>query len=427
VDTVRLQIVYETGQAAARLQELDRLSAALQANTNALTARTKGLSQVTQAGTGHLRGMALAGTKLAHVLGQGNISVTGLASAMGKLAGAGVAGALIVTIINVVNAFQEFKRIVDDISMSIDAMQNVARDARTDVQRLFGEIGAETPLEKAVKRTRDAVAQMRKEAERLKGAARGILLGQAAELEGTIPGMGRRAAGQRAREEGIRLREKFDITDKAKAGAKKIGGAFPLDAETERFNRALEEQGRLYAALGQGQVPALLAVLDELRKHMEELATIDGPAAAAELTQTAEAVNALTNKLQKMERAARLMEDGLFTMADALEDFIITGTFGFKQFLDNILRLLWRDLSGDLISGLLSGLGTGGGSGSISAPTALPAGPAPSVSTNVNFNIQAMDAQGVAQFMDRNAPLIADAVVKEADRSRSIRRRFWRG
>jgi ABC-type transporter Mla subunit MlaD len=47
--------------------------------------------------------------------------------------------------------------------------------------------------------------------------------------------------------------------------------------------------------------------------------------------------------------------------------------------------------------------------------------------SNVNFNISTNDAQGVATWAQQHGPTIAAEVVRQADRSRNIRRRFWRG
>src|SRR5258706_6821005 len=171
-DVVRLSIVYDTSQAAAGLGQL---------NTRANQfGRTLNLvNTATDVGGRRLRTVALAGTHLAAQLSAGNVSALSLAGSLGRLAGPTAAAGLILTIVNLVNAFQEFNKIVKDVALSIDKMQTSARDAHNDVRRLLGEAPPETKAEQAVKRLRDAAAAMRQEAQRLGGAAGALLEGQA--------------------------------------------------------------------------------------------------------------------------------------------------------------------------------------------------------------------------------------------------------
>src|SRR6185503_8355570 len=158
-DVVRLAIVYDTSQAAAQLADLNSKGAQL-------TGTTQKLSSAAAIGGSRLRGMALAGAKLGSALGAGDLSAKGLAATVGRLAGASAFGALAVTVINVINALEEFKRISKDVEDTIGSVATSARDAKADVARLLGEAPAESNAEKAIRRLRDAVAGMRKEATR---------------------------------------------------------------------------------------------------------------------------------------------------------------------------------------------------------------------------------------------------------------------
>src|SRR6266550_2374278 len=157
-DVVRLAIVYDTSQAAASVAALNtRLTALTTSATGAqvvfkksaerwasssdiLAAMATDAARATKATGGvatglaavapvatvsaaRLRSVALAGTHLAAQLSAGNVSALGLAGSLCRLAGPTAAAGLILTVVNLVNAFQEFNKIVKDISLSIDKMQ----------------------------------------------------------------------------------------------------------------------------------------------------------------------------------------------------------------------------------------------------------------------------------------------------------------
>lgn len=413
-DVIRLSIVYETSQVVAGA---NRASAALSQVGN-----------VSQKSSRHLRSMALAGTHLAHGMASGNLSVMGLARSMSHLAGAGVAGAVLVSIINVINAFHEFKRITEDVTNTIDAMQTAARDAKNDVARLLGEAPAESNAEKAIKRLRDAARQLRKEGERLGGPAGRLLAGQADELEAQIPGVGRRAAGQGGRE---RAKEAADAT--------------------RDYNKQLRDLSSVLGFLNAGPMEQLQAHAALLRKRFEDLVK-SGAATSEQLETMGLALQSADARLQKMkDRAAEAerkwdqmadtMGAGLDVMGNALEDFVMTGTFAFEQFINSLLQTMVRSgitaLIGDLMptkpktfqsGGIVPGMGpqlavVHGGEEII--PRHQRAGP--SLTTQVSFTVTALDAQGVSQFFQQHGAEIAGVVAKQADRSRQLRRKWARG
>lgn len=396
-DVVRLSIVYDTSQAAAGLGQL---------NTRATQfGRTLNLvNNATDVGGKRLRTVALAGTHLAAQLSAGNVSALSLAGSLGRLAGPTAAAGLILTIVNLVNAFQEFNKIVKDISNSIDAMQTSARDAHNDIRRLLGEAPPETKAEQAIKRLRDAAAAMRREADRLGGAAGKLLNQQADVLLGEIPGIGRRAR------RGEQIAGRRDFTE------------------------SLRESNTLLMMLKRTPLQQMTETMGIYQKRLEFLIKTHQEA-GAEAKQLALLLQIGAEKMRQMERSAALLKGGLETIQSAIEDFVISGTFAFTQFLDNILRLLYRDFSDELIHGILKSAAGTVGTGSVSAGGAVPgpgpinqSGISPSIQGgDVNFNIQTMDARGVADFIQTHGATIAAEVTRQAGRSTGMRRMLRHG
>lgn len=133
---------------------------------------------------------------------------------------------------------------------------------------------------------------------------------------------------------------------------------------------------------------------------------------------------------REVTRAEVLFTRGLFTMADAIEEFVVTGTFAFTDFLDNILRLLYRDFTGNLVSNITGSLFPGtntGPSGGGGGGKDLGGLEKNNVTSNVTFAIQTMDAQGVAQWVNQNGAQIAAEITRQATRSSAMRRKLTRG
>jgi Lambda phage tail tape-measure protein (Tape_meas_lam_C) len=395
-DVVRLSIVYDTSQAAAQLTALNQRGSQLTNTTNKL-------GNAAVVGGSRLRGMALAGTKLAASLSAGDISAKSLVGAVGRLAGPTGFAALVVSILSVVGAIEEYQRIVKDVEDTIGAMGAASKDAADDVRRLLGETPQESNAEKAVKRLRDAIAQIRKEAARLGGPAGVELEKQARGLEQQIPSVAGRARAQAAREVAKSLAD---------------------------YNRQLVRQNQLLNLLNAGPLEQLEATLALSTKRLEHLVDA-GRGATVEAELLAASIQIGTKRLADMRRAAGLMTSGLTMLADTIEQFVIDGTASFTEFLNNILRLLYRDAADSLISGIVNSYVKKQAGGSIGGGTDVtgdvPAAPLGSVTSNVTFQINTIDAQGVAAFIEGNGAQIAATVAGYADRSRAIRRKMSRG
>jgi hypothetical protein len=450
-DVVRLSVVYDTSQAAANLAKLDTQLAAVhkratsstvvfaRANdrwatsseimaamakdagkasvaTGVMTARAfsleRAMGKVNVASTvtvSRLRGIALGGARLAQGLAAGDLSARGLANSIGRIAGPGVAGAAAVGIATLVTALEDFHRVGKDVELTIDSMQNAARDAQRDVARLLGEAPAESPAERAIKRLRDVVRQMRQDAARLHsvfgGGAGRVLAEQADVLEAQIPGVGARA------KEGERLARVKFLTD-----------------ATKDHSKALKDADTIMRLLNAGPLEQMSTNMGILQKRLEFLIK-EGQGAGAEAQNLAIQLGVGAAAMRKMERASALLDSGLSTIADAIGDFVFDATDSWETLLNNLLRMLYRDFTGELIGNLVTaaqgtvktgtvtgGQPTGGTPGTIS----------PSVQTNVNFSVTTPDAAATAQWLERNAPTIATIVANQAGRSRTIRRRLLR-
>lgn len=445
MDLVRLAIVYDTAQAAARvtdlnsrLQKLGATGARTQvvfkgagerwATTGEImasmattakkageslaspTARAFSLSEamgrvntVTTVSSARLRNVALAGLRLSAGLASGHLSAMSLASAMSRLAGAAVVGAVAISVVNVVNALKEFKRISEDVSNTIDAMQSSARDARADVARLLGEAPAESPAERAIRRLRDAAAQMRREAARVGGPAGKLLSDQAAALEAEVHGIGQRAANQKARE---------------------------ANKPFQEYLRNMERQDAILTLLGAGPLERLNVALDIQRKEMIRLVEEGYAPNSQRVRELAETIAIGTQRMAEMQRQANLMRGVLSTAADTLEQFVIEGTAAFSDFLNNILRLLYRDAVSDIIGSVLPKIAPGGGDptgGATEVMGDIGGGVTGQVVTQVTFNVQTPDAQSTAQWLERNGDRIAGIVAGRAARSRALRGKLTRG
>ena len=392
-DVVRLSIVYDTGQAAAQLAALNTKGAQLDITTNRVS------QAAGNAGT-KLRGMAVAGSHLANALATGNLSARTLAASVAHLAGPAAFAGLAVTVLSVIEAFKEYNKIVRDVEDTIDSMQNRARDARADVARLLGEQPQESNAEKAVRRLRDAVRDMRKEATRLGGAAGEEINRQADILELQVKGVGKRAHAQ-------------DLRDAANA--------------EQAYNRQLGRTDEILVALNAGPMERLQAHLALQRKRYEELIEKGLSPASEKARQMADEINFGAAALANMKRKAALFEDALFTMSDAVEEFVLTGTVAFTDFLNNILRLLYRDAASQLIGGLVSQASGFGGKGTVEPGKPTGGKVLPSVVSNVNITVTAIDAQGVSAFLHQNGPEIAAIVGGHAERSRGLRKQLTRG
>lgn len=413
---------YATALATAR-QQATALAANLKPNQIATFNR---IMQQTAISTGvsnrAMRGAAQGAVVLARGLATGRLSAVSFASGMGRVASvifgpwgiaiALAAGALSLLMNRQQKAREESQRLGDQL-----------RDVRRRVDDLMGG-RTESPFASEIQRLTDLIIELDRQVEKMQNS----WLRRAQDFLSTvglnIPGFGTfrpSAPGPiKEGEQAKRLR--------GERGRLLQPGAEAL-AELARYNKEIEVQSRLLGALNEGPFAAVQENIRLLREHMGNLAQIEGPEAAEALARTAVSLHDATEALRRMERQSRIVENGLQTMADALEDFVITGTLAFTDFLNSILRMLYRDFTGELVSGITRSVTGGSGAASVSGGDPVPVpgpinGPSPSVMTNVNFTVQTIDTQGVSTFLERHGARIAGIVAGQADRSLAIRRKL---
>jgi hypothetical protein len=395
MDVVRLAIVYDTSQAAS--------------NLNLLNTRL-GVSQSTMKKAG------LGALQLAQAMESGSISAVGMAGSLGRVASvlfgpwglalAFAAAAVTFFLNKQAKAKEQSEKFADEL-----------RNTKRSIDNLLNP-GTQSPFASEIDRLTDKITELDR---RIKAAAsswgnwiQNAFAAATAFLPGGMPKVGFAGPptglqGQKSALEGQKGR---------------LGG---VDAQLTRYNSLMEQQGRLLEALGGGQIPALESAIDLLRDHMDALSHMTGEDAAAALAAASGQMSILVKRLNEVERSSRLLERGLFTIADAIEDFVVTGTLAFTDFLNNILRLLYQDFSSELIGSILRSVTASPTKAGADAGDVIPMGqPSGSVQTNVNFSIQAIDAQGVASFLQANGPAIAATVGNQAARAAGLRRQFRR-
>lgn len=402
MDIVRLAIVYDTQQAAGNLNQLN--------------------GHLTRMQVGQKKA-AIAALSLAQAFEAGSISAVGMAKSLGNVAAMifgpwGIALAVAVGVLTLFmnsakKAREEQRKLADEmraLTRTVDLLLRPSQkqsDFGAEVQRLTDLI---RELDQAIQDSNDSWGTL------MQGglAAALMSLGMGGIGAGLLP-KAPAAAGKRRGVQG-------QLNRLLEPGAE-------ANAELDRYNKLVEQQGRLLAALNAGPFAAMDENISLLREHLEKLGTIEGPEAAAAFERTAASIRTATEALYQMERRFRLMENVLQTMADALEDFVVTGTLAFTDFLNNILRLLLRDATGGVIRSIMGGVGGGG------AGTATPGGPEivsgpgsvnPSVQSTVNFNVQTIDTQSTAQWAERNGGILAGEVVRQLERSTGLRRKVRR-
>jgi hypothetical protein len=421
MDTVRLRIVYETGQAASKLQALDQQ----------LT-RTQTASASANHGAGQLkRGLESLAFSAAGVPGPiGKIAIgllqfgAGSAVVLGTVAGlAVIAGA--------------YKLLTKELRDAEKAVKDTDAAFRSALAGQGSVQAANLALADAQKKLRD----LKRDLAEQRALAEPHLVptfGRGGVPTGTHIEAGS-ATAQRAVEN---LTHAIDTQQRTVDLLRAVSTKAYEDiaAAATKANTPFQAIADGFASI-RANVDALIAdpAFQEFIQSIAGLNPKGVPGPLAEIKQISdemmkaklgpELTKPVTAATLEAAHASDLLIAGMQGMTAAILTFVETGTFAFAQFLDNLLRLAAGDAIENLLTQTFAGTGSTGDkfTGEVKGTIPEKVAPVPSVSTNVNFNIQAMDAQGVAQFMDRNAPLIADAVVKEADRSRSIRRRFWRG
>lgn len=406
MDVVRLAIVYDTNQAADRLR---RLNGQL-TSTNGSTMK-----------------LASAAVGLAQAMGTGSISATGLTNKLATLGGK--LGLIGIGIAVATGALLLFKRNTDKARDAATKFADQMRQTRRSVDELLRS-DIRSPMQTEIERITDAVRELDRELTKqrsggiwnlLKGAAGGIT-----NVPGNLWNLGKRLWLGGEKDETRRQREGL---------AGELNRLTPQNLAQSMNLQSLASQNRIsqFTTLARGlrseELSGKVRLLEEqLSKLLEIL-----PENSDEVQTTARSLVEYTDALRRAQRAEHLLTSGLETMADALEDFVVTGTLAFTDFLNNILRLLYRDFTGELVHGIVRGAvggsgPTGVGTGDVKDIAGVPkSGISPSVQSNVNFTIQTMDAQGVAQWVNTNKGLIAAAVTEQMGRSASLRRVVRRG
>lgn len=400
MDVVKLAIVYETSQAEARLRRLNG-----QLNSTHTSARKMG-----QAAVG-----------LAQSLATGNVSATALTSRLATLSGkAGIAG---VAIAVVAGTLLLLKRHLDANREAAQKFADQLRSVTRNVNDLFLP-RAKTGFQTQIEQIGDAILELDRKLAQQRLNLLERWFGGASIKE--ILGAGKRFFVGGA---DPKTQEQRDALARQRGRVAAPGAE--LDAARGRQSDRRGVDTSIMLAMGVTRSERLHTRLQAAQKDLEELITLGLDPLSDEALYAAQGIRQLEDSLRKAGRAEALLTSGLQTAADALEDFVVTGTLAFTDFLNNILRMLYRDFTGELIHGITSSAfrdapgstGTGGGGGITTGPM----GPSPNVQTNVNFTIQALDAQGVASFLQSNGPQIAAVVAGQADRSRGIRRKMSRG
>lgn len=395
MDVVRLAIVYDTNQAANRLNSLNRQLTGVNGNT---------------------RKVASAAVGLAQAMSTGQVSATALTNRLATLGGK--AGTIGVIIAVVAGAFLLFRRNADKAREASQKFADQLRDTRRRVDELLRS-DIRSPLQGEIERITDAITDLDRVLARQRMNILQRLFGGLSLKEG-LQNIKRFLVGgedpntRRAREAQAGERER--LTPSNLAGSISLQSA----AQSNRINA--------FSALTRGlRSDATAEQVKLLETQLEKLLEVL-PSTSMEVQATAASLRDYTEALRRQQRAERLVESGLQNMADALEDFVVTGTVAFTDFLNNILKLLYRDFSGELIHGIVRSAFGGspsnaGGDAAKDTAGALK-GATPSVQSNVNFSIQTMDAQGVAQWLNQNGPQIAAVVGNQAARARGLRKQM---
>lgn len=397
-DVVRLSIVYETQQAASRLNSLNGKLGSVHTSSRKVAIAALNLAQAMQ--TGSISVSAL-GNRLA-LLG-GKLGAVGLGLAV-------VAGIFLLVKKNSDAARAQTEKFADQLRTTKRAIDDLLRvgfksEFRAELEQISDQI---LILDRDLSKQRMNLLERWFGSFKLPSIKRFLFGGEDPQTRGQrnrLQGQADQLTPERERTL-ISDRASFDQNITRRMGRLLQGSA--LDAMATAVDRAKQELHDL-----------VVAGLDPTSEQARAM--------AASIRQGEEA-------LRHMTRAANLMRSGLQTIADALEEFVVTGTASFTDFLNNILRLLYKDFTGSLIDSVLRGAGAlhpGGSAGSAGLGAVPAPGPinqsAGGITSNVNFTINTLDAQGVATFIQQHGATIAAEVTRQAGRSTGMRRMLRHG
>lgn len=397
-DVVRLSIVYETQQAASRLNDLNGKLGGVHTSSKKVAVAALNLAQAMQ--TGSISVGAL-GNRLA-LLG-GKLGAVGLGLAV-------VAGILLLIKKNSDAARAQTEKFADQLRTTKRAIDDLLRvgfksEFRAELEQISDQI---LILDRQLGKQRMNLLDRWFGGFKLPSIKRFLFGGADPETLGAR----NRLQGQAGRL--TPERERTLISDRA--------------AFDQRMTRSI-------ARLTQGNaIDVLSQSLDRARKELENLITAGLDPMSEQAKQMGASIRQGEDALRRMTRAANVMHGGLQTIVDSLEEFVVTGTAAFTDFLNNILRLLYRDFTGSIIDSIMRSAGRVAGSGTGGGVSAVP-GPGPinqsmvggGVTSNVNFTINTLDAQGVASFIQQHGATIAAEVTRQAGRSTGMRRMLRHG
>lgn len=420
-DVVRLAIVYDVADASAKVANLD--------------SRLDRLSRTT-------KGSSIAAVHLAEALAGGNVSAVTLTRSIEHLGGPVLSGVAI-GIGLAVAAFSLWIKRQDELAKQTATFTKEVNTARDAVNKLLGVRITET--QQGIKTLTERIKELQTELnrpnwfERLQSAAGAFLSGvQSPGFAGALaPGaklgpMGAIGAPGPKDPRQVAL-DQLDVLRKQLQQAERLNQMFGAltNQGTNTGTKGNLTAGQQAALTGGNVLP--LSMLGQGGTPGQSPHSLDLQAEA----------------MARVEHAAKLLQEGLWTTADAIEQFVLTGTLAFQQFLNNLLSLMFREAAGDLIHDLV-GAATGTrkkGSVPVIAGSFQEGGIVPgvgpqlavvhggeeiipagrgSVATQVTFNVQALDSRSVAEFFEQNGGAIAAEVSRQAARSQAVRRRFAR-
>lgn len=445
--TIKLNVVYETTAAAQQIANLDaKLDALIKRKGLVNTAANKTSATLRNAGkeagqgTIQFRNMALAGAQLAQGLASGNVSASTLTGSLSRLGGK--LGTIGIILAVGAAALALFKRNSDRASEASLKFEKQLRDTRRRVDDLL-RVDRKSPFQGEIDNITDSIRDLDRELDKQRKGLFARLFGNL-----SLPNVGRFLFGG---EDPQTRRQRNQLSGQAGRLTSEGEQSMLVDQATRRF--ALQNTSA--ELLSNTSMDRLQGELDALREHFTSLieAGLDPASDRAQNLQLSLQIG--EKRLRDMTRAADVMNAGLNTMASAIEDFVVTGTFQFEKFLDDILRLMITTTTTDVIDNIMrgafkTGTTTSGGptvtshahGGFIPGPTnqprlalvhggeeVIPVGArrgGDTLVTHVNFTVTAIDAQDVGRFFETNKGLIAKHIVDAADRSRGMRRRLSR-
>ncbi len=423
MDIVRLAIVYETSQAAAKLQELDQQLNRVQSSTKTLNSAAGSASQ-------GLRGLERPLTSIA-------TEAAGIPGPIGHAASSllrfGIGGEVTIAVLAgtaaIAGAWKLLQKPIDD-----------ARDAAKKAGEQFIETlaavskGAQISLE--ITKIGLQIDQLREKQQKFgiveaaRALATGVVFGPQAAIKEAADRFQvyQRAIDDASRSIDILIGQLHKSDDALGANARRAAEAAEHLRELARANAAqqraaeefIRERGRIQQELVTNLLPPGLIV----------------PAGGThDLGLVRQGIPFDTGGIEKALEIAGLKFGDLGNASVGLKSkFDIAGksVLDFVGALAQAIGVLFPNDPG--LGYAVLGIGqaiissTHGSTGSGSKGTKRgEVVSEPSVTTNVNFNVAAMDQQGVARWVQQNGPTIAAEISRQADRSRAIRKRWWRG